>query len=330
MGAYFRADVLRLGRPMCVLSYPGWPGIENRKTEVSVQYARTSSLEIAFESGGAVDGLPVLLLHGWPDDATAWRGVTPALEAAGFRWVAPWIRGFGPTHFLSDDLLRDGSGAAIAQDALELADALSWERFAVVGHDWGGRAAYIMAAAAPDRVTSIASLAIGYAPHGRFVIPSFDQSKRWWYQWFMTTDGGAKAVRNDPVGFARIQWETWGPTGWFDDAMFAAAARSFRNPDWVSITLHGYRSRWQTELLDQRYSELRQKVDAADRIRIPTLMIQGSADLCDPPEESEGQQCFFESGYKRIVLDGIGHFLAREAPREVADVVVEHLKKSFA
>jgi pimeloyl-ACP methyl ester carboxylesterase len=59
-------------------------------------------------------------------------------------------------------------------------------------------------------------------------------------------------------------------------------------------------------------------------------MIQGGADLCDRLEESEGQQCFFESSYERIVLDGIGHFPACEAPREVADAVVRHLKKTFA
>lgn len=285
----------------------------------------TSLLDIAFDSGGPVDGRPVLLLHGWPDDATAWRGITPALAAAGYCWVAPWLRGFGGTHFLSKDTLRDGSGVAIAQDALDLADALGWKRFAVIGHDWGGRAAYIMATIVPDRLTSIASLAIGYAPRGRFVTPDFEQSRRWWYQWFMTTDGGAAAVRDDPIAFARIQWQTWSPTGWFDEAEFAAAAESFRNPDWVAITLHGYRSRWQAEALDPRYTELRRRIDATDMIRVPTLMVQGDADLCDPPAESEGQQRFFTQGYQRIVLDGVGHFPTREAPDRVTEAVVGHL-----
>jgi pimeloyl-ACP methyl ester carboxylesterase len=134
-----------------------------------MQTVETSLLEISLETGGPEDGPPVLLLHGWPDDATAWRSIAPALEEAGYRWVAPWLRGFGPTRFLADETPRDGTGVAIAQDALDLADAIGWDRFAVVGHDWGGRAAYILAAIAPERVISITSLAIGYAPHGRFV-----------------------------------------------------------------------------------------------------------------------------------------------------------------
>ena len=291
---------------------------------------QTSLLDIAFESGGPEDGRPVLLLHGWPDDATAWRGITPALEAGGYRWVAPWLRGVGATRFLSSDTLRDGSGVAIAQDALDLADGLGWRRFAVVGHDWGGRGAYILAAIARERLTSITSLAIGYAPRGRFAIPTFEQCRRWWYQWFMTTDGGAQAVRDDPVSFARLQWETWGPTGWFDETVFALVANSFRDPDWAAITLHGYRSRWKGETLDPRYAGLRETLDHCERLSVPALMIQGAADLCDPPEESDGQQDFFTNGYERLVLDRVGHFPAREDPQAVVAPIISHLDAGFA
>lgn len=286
---------------------------------------QTGLLEIASESGGPADGSPVLLLHGWPDDATAWHDVTPTLEAAGYRWVAPWLRGFGSTRFLSDETPRDGSGVALAQDALDLADALGWSRFAVVGHDWGGRAAYLMAALAPERVASITTLAIGYAPRGRFAVPSFAQSRLWWYQWFMTTEGGAAAVREDPIGFARLQWETWGPTGWFDEAAFGEVAESFRNPDWAAVTLHGYRSRWQAEPLDPRYGSLRDRIDATEILGVPALMIQGGADACDPANGSEDQQRYFTSGYRRLVLPDVGHFPAREAPVAVAEAVLAHL-----
>jgi pimeloyl-ACP methyl ester carboxylesterase len=296
--------------------------------ELTASSLQTNLLEIAFECGGPADGPRVLLLHGWPDDAGAWRGITPTLESAGYRWVAPWLRGFGRTQFLSRDTLRDGSAAALAQDALDLADALDWDRFSVIGHDWGGRAAYTMAAIAPEHLTSIASLAIGYSPRGRFVTPPFDQSLRWWYQWFMSTDGGARAVHDDPIGFARIQWETWSPAGWFDEATFASTAESFRNADWAHITLHGYRSRWKSEPMDPRYTELRQKIDAVEMLHVPTLMLQGGADYCDPPKESEGKDRFFPGGYERIVLDGVGHFPAREASGKVAHALVTHLNSN--
>jgi hypothetical protein len=75
-----------------------------------------------------------------------------------------------------------------------------------------------------------------------FKVPDFQQWQRFWYQWFQCVEGGAEAVRRDPVGFARIQWETWSPPGWFDEAEFAATTQSFANPDWVAIRLNAYRA----------------------------------------------------------------------------------------
>jgi pimeloyl-ACP methyl ester carboxylesterase len=284
----------------------------------------TELLDIAYQTGGPKHGFPLLLLHGWPDDPRGWSQVTPALEAAGYRWIAPWLRGFGGTRFRSEKTMRDGTGVAVAQDAFDLMDALAIDRFGVVGHDWGGRAAYIMAALQPERLAGIASLAIGYAPRGRFVVPSFEQSRRWWYQWFMAADKGADAVRADPLGFARIQWDQWSPPGWFDDAEFDATAKSFANPDWVDVTLHSYRSRWQAEPLDDRYAAQRETLDAAETLAVPTLMIQGGDDRCDPPAESEGQEGHFTAGYDRVVISGVGHFPAREAPAQVAGAVLAH------
>ena len=88
----------------------------------------TDLLEIRYETGGTQDGPPVLLLHGWPDDVRGWRGVVPHLNHDGPRWVAPWLRGFGPTLFRSVDTIRDGSAVALVQDAIDLADYLGWTK----------------------------------------------------------------------------------------------------------------------------------------------------------------------------------------------------------
>ena len=186
----------------------------------------TDILDIGYETGGPHNGPLVLLLHGWPDDVRGWRGVVPHLEHAGFRWVAPWLRGFGPTRFLSVDTIRDGSAVALAQDAIDVVDHLGCTKFSVVGHDWGARVAYTLAALFPERLSTITALALSYSPRGRFPTPTFEQSRRWWYQWFMTTDRGAEAVRADPKGCARQRWNTWSPPGWFDDVEFEVTAKS--------------------------------------------------------------------------------------------------------
>ena len=83
----------------------------------------------------------MLLLHGWPDDATTWAEVAPALNAAGLRTVTPFLRGFGDTRFRATDILRSGNSGILAHDAVELMDAMAVERFMVAGHDWGSNTA---------------------------------------------------------------------------------------------------------------------------------------------------------------------------------------------
>jgi len=287
---------------------------------------RTATLEIVAEIGGPENGSPVFLLHGWPDSPRTWLKVAPALNAAGYRTVAPYLRGSAPTTFLSAETPRVGSGVALAQDVIDLADYLGWKRFGLVGHDWGARTAYTLAALFPERVTRIAALALAYQPKGAFEVPPFSQARRFWYQWFMTLNQGAEAVRNNPVGFARIQWDTWSPSGWFDDDEFAATAASFVNPDWAEIALNAYRSRWRSEPSDPRYENLQRRLSEVETLATPTLMLQGSSDFCDEPASSEGRERFFTGGYKRLMIDRAGHFLPREAPGAVAKAVLSHLR----
>ena len=118
-----------------------------------LKYARTELLNIAYYDHGNCDGFPVVLLHGWPDDALTWGRVSPELIDAGFRVIVPYLRGFGPTRFISAETPRTGQLAALGRDVVELADALQLGRFALVGHDWGARAAAIATTARTLPVT---------------------------------------------------------------------------------------------------------------------------------------------------------------------------------
>ncbi|SAK97161.1 alpha/beta hydrolase fold protein [Caballeronia calidae] len=291
------------------------------------RHARTPTLDIAYADSGSTDAPIVMLLHGWPDAARAWNPVAQRLNDAGYRTIVPELRGAGGTRFLHDDTVRDGSGVALAKDAVDLADTLDIAQFDVVGHDWGARAAYTISALFPERVRRMAALALAYQPRGVFELPDFLQARRFWYQWFMSLDGGPDAVAADPKGFARIQWDTWSPPGWFDEAEFAETARAFENRDWVPITLNAYRRRWRRDQpSDPALAELYARLGTIERIGVPALMIQGGADSCDEPASSEGQESCFTAGYRRVVIDGAGHFPLREAPQAVADAVIAHLK----
>ncbi len=290
---------------------------------------RTERLEIAFEEGGPANGFPVLLLHGWPDAPRGWTAVASGLEANGWRTVTPYLRGFGPTKFLSAGTPRVGTGVALAQDAIDLADALGLARFALVGHDWGARAAYLTAALFPERLTALAALSVSFVPKSVMQAPSFDQSRRYWYQWFQCTEPGAARVKEDPIGFARIQWDTWSPPGWFDEAEFVKTAESFSNPDWARITLNYYRSRWLSgEESEPHYENLQKKLEQVHALSTPTLMVQGAEDRCVAAGETEGQECNFSAGYQRLLLQGVGHFPQREAPAEVTQAILRHLAET--
>jgi pimeloyl-ACP methyl ester carboxylesterase len=289
-----------------------------------MRFEQTELLNIAFEMEGAPADPVVFLLHGWPDAPVAWEPVAGALRKRGFRTVTPYLRGSHPTEFLSPDTPRYAASVAMAQDVIDLADKLGIARFYVLGHDWGARIAYSLAVLFPERVQAIVTLALPYQPRGEFLLGSFEQSRRFWYQFFQCTDAGAAAVRRDPVGFARIQWDTWGPAGWYKEEDFLHASAHFDQPDWAEITLNAYRSRYlPAETVDDRYDELRVRLRSTVEVRAPTTMIQGAEDYCDLPAASEGQEEHFSWGYERIVLAGVGHFPHREAPAAVIDAALK-------
>ena len=294
-----------------------------------MHFEKTDVLNIAFETAGQASGPTVFLLHGWPDAPVGWTQVASRLQGQGFRTIAPYLRGLYPTEFLSQSTPKFAGAVAMAQDVIDLADKLGIDQFAVVGHDWGARVAYTLATLFPERIGAITTLALAYQPRGKFHLGSFVQSKQFWYQFFQCTDSGAQAVRRDPIGFARIQWETWSPSGWFTESDFAAASRDFDRTDWAEITLNAYRSRYlKDEVIDHRYDGLQALIKNSESISVPTIMIQGASDSCDLPASSEGQEKYFRAAYQRIVLKGVGHFPHREAPDAVSEAVFSLLNLS--
>ena len=107
-------------------------------------------LDVGYVDVGPHDGQPVVLLHGWPYDVHSYADAAPALAAAGYRVIVPYLRGYGTTRFLSGETVRNGEQAALALDVIDLMDALGIDSAIVGGFDWGARSADILAALGPS------------------------------------------------------------------------------------------------------------------------------------------------------------------------------------
>ncbi|WP_174279215.1 L-dopachrome tautomerase-related protein [Sphingomonas bacterium] len=283
----------------------------------------TDSLDIEYADTGPRDGPVVLLIHGWPDDASTWDAVVPRLNEAGLRTIVPTLRGFG-TSRLQDGVARTGNSAILAIDMIALMDGLGIERFMVVGHDWGANTAEAMAVGWPDRVERMAMLCT--PPRlGGMPTPPFEQAQRQWYHWFMATARGAEAIRADRRGFAHRHWVNWSPPGWFDEATFARVAEAWDNPDWVDVTLHSYRARWDEAEPDPASRWLEDKVKAIEALSLPTIYIQGAVDGVNPPSAAKTVPSRFTGPFGFVTLSGVGHFAQREDP----DAVARHLIHLF-
>jgi pimeloyl-ACP methyl ester carboxylesterase len=291
---------------------------------------KTSVLEIAYEEHGERSAPPVILLHGFPDDARTWDAIAPALAGKGFRTLAPFLRGFGATRFLSKKTPRSGQVTALAQDLIEFADALGIDRFILVGHDWGAQTGYAVAALFPERVRALVTLAVGHmsgAPAVDAKQPlSIEQIKAYWYQWHFNMDKGREVLESDRSEFCRALWKIWSPSWQHHKTTFDKTAASFANPDFVNIVTHSYRYRWGNAPGDPRYDELVSRLAKSPKIIVPTTLLVGAEDGAALAKSSEGKEEHFAGEYKRQVLRGVGHFIQRENPEAVIKAVREIAK----
>jgi len=284
---------------------------------------RTPTLEIGYEENGPAEGPPVVLLHGFPDDVRAYDGVAPPLAAAGWRVLVPYLRGYGPTRFLDPRTPRSGQQAALGRDLFDFLDALGLERAALAGYDWGGRAACIVAALWPERVTSLVSIG-GYniqniARSGEPA--SSDREHRLWYQWYFHTERGRAGLAANRRPLCRLLWELWSPNWRFDDATYERTALSFDNPDFVEVVIQSYRHRYGLAPGDPALQPVEDRLAAQPPITVPTVVLHGACDGVSPPESSEEHARLFTGPYRRQVVPVAGHFLPQEAPGAVIDAV---------
>ncbi|MDH2414423.1 alpha/beta hydrolase [Nocardioides sp. CER19] len=287
----------------------------------------TRTLEVGYLEQGPSDGPAVLLLHGFPYDVHSYEAVTPLLAARGHRVVVPYLRGHGPTRFLSDATVRSGQQAALGADVLELLDALDLPEAVLAGYDWGGRAACVAAALHPDRVSGLVTVN-GYliqdvAAAARPLPPQLEAG--FWYFFYFLTERGRAGLAADPRGVAEVIWRRNSPAWHFDAATLDRTAAAFANPDYVDVVLHSYRHRLGQAPGDPAYDDLERALAERPVISVPTVTLEGEADGNFPVTEGLPDADRFTGPRLHRRVPRAGHNLPQEAPeafvRAVTDVI---------
>jgi pimeloyl-ACP methyl ester carboxylesterase len=280
---------------------------------------RANGLEFGLLEAGR--GPLALCLHGFPDTAHTWRYLLPELAAAGFRAVAPFMRGYAPTAVPDDGCYDIG---ALASDAGALHEVLGGDEHAVlIGHDWGAEAAYAAAALAPGRWRRLVTLAVPPAALDPVLFSDYEQLKRFFYIFlFRDTPGMAEEiVAADGMAFVKRLWQDWSPG--FDATDCVEQVReSLGDPARLSAAIGYYRAPLVADLPGGSgpYEAARQA--AARPAPQPTLYLHGSADGCIGVDLVGDAGRHLGPDSEMRVIQEAGHFPHLEQPGEVSQHIL--------
>jgi pimeloyl-ACP methyl ester carboxylesterase len=294
---------------------------------MSIRYKTIEAgvLAIAYLEYGPASGWPCIMGHGFPYDVHAYDQASTILAQAGARVIVPYLRGYGPTRFLAADTPRSGEQAALGADLLALMDALKIERAILGGYDWGGRAACVVAALHPERVTSLVSgNSYNIQNIARAMEPASPaEEASLWYQYYFHNDRGRRGLEKNRREIARLLWRLWSPTWAFDDATFDRTAGAFDNPDFVAVVIHSYRHRYglAPSAGDPRYDEIETRLAAQPSIGVPAITIDGGVDGVNPGTSHQAKK--FTGPHEHRVFASAGHNLPQEQPQQWARAVID-------
>lgn len=290
-----------------------------RDVDVEVEH-RAGRMRVRAVVGG--DGPPVLLLHGYPQSHLMWHAVAPEL-AADHTVVAADLRGYGESGIPTGDLAAH-SFRAMAEDQVALMAQLGYERFAVVGHDRGGRVTHRMALDHPEVVLRAAVLDILPTTH---VYDSVNQRLATaYYHWFFFIQPEPvpeRLIGADPIWYLRALLGSWGGT--LDHVATDALAgyeRAFADPDRRHAMLQDYRAAATVDV------ELDRADAAAGRlVTAPLLVLWGAHGVVGTgPDDVLDVWRTRATDVRGQAVDA-AHFLAEERPAEVAAALGEFLRR---
>lgn len=275
-----------------------------------------NGIRFAYLEAGS--GPLVLLLHGWPDTPHTWGHQLPALARAGFRVVAPWLRGYPPTEIPESGYYDAGT---LALDVHELIAALGdGGPCLLVGQDWGASIGYVVLAAFPEVVRRAVLMAVPHPVSTResLLRPQHVQRSFHWF-FFQLPELPERAVAADDYAFVDWLWDQWTAPGFTDVEHVANVKRMLATPGALAATLGYYRAMFDPDNADPALAEVRQATQRP--ITVPTLALCGAEDA--RAEVMQGQTRHFAGPYRFELVPGSSHFLHREQPPAVTKLVLD-------
>ncbi|HKN56822.1 MAG TPA: alpha/beta hydrolase [Amycolatopsis sp.] len=257
-------------------------------------------------AAGPEDGRPVLLLHGFPEAATEWEHQVATLGVLGYRAVAPDQRGYSPD--VRPEQASEYSIEHLVGDVVTIADALGWNRFDLVGHDWGGAVAWWTADAHPERLRS---LAVVSTPHPAALSAAMksdeDQYLRSKYmtEWRQTRVTERRMLENDAKALRGMFEHRVSPSK-VDDYI-----RRLSEPGALTAALNWYRGG--------------KPGGKIGKISVPTLYIWSTEDVSFGSTAALDTGNWVSGPYRFEMLEDVTHWVPEEAPEAVTSLLVEHL-----
>ena len=271
----------------------------------------------------------LLLLHGFPDNALSWERQMPAFAQAGYRVVAPYLRGYPPSevpHRVAPERRSYYDRATLAQDIAALIDALSPGAPAfLVAQDWGAAIAYGVLGAFPEKVRRAVLLAVPHPVQIRRTLKRSPKHVLRSFHWFLFQLPWLPEALCRAGNFAFIEflWWLWSPA-YRDRDHVARIKDMFAQPGALEAALAYYRAALKPAFQDPALAELRARLDRPTPV--PTLVVCGSRDLRREMLPRQGE--FFTGPYEWLTVAGAGHFLHREQPEEVNRLALDWLSRA--
>ncbi len=259
---------------------------------------------------GPLDGEPVLLLHGWPQDGTSWREVADRLDAAGLRTFAPTLRGGTPT--ASPRGRGSYRGTRLRGDVRAMIEQIG-APVHLVGHDWGASLAWQVACHEPELVRSLTAVSV---PHPSAFLRSFATSGQALSSWYMFAFQ-VPVVPELLLGSRRLMTRALLGTG---QSPAAAERDVHRNQD----------RRLRRGGLNWYRGAFLEPFDDSAPTPVPVLQVWSDGDSAVRRASIDRTHRYAAGSFRLEVLEGVSHWIPDEAPQRLADLIHEHVATTGA